>query len=334
MHEMWRRARDLGGREDLEWTFPVNGYRGYAVVDPVTNFFYEPLSSWDEAVLALRMDDLLRSEDASGRDTVGGITIGLGLEVYESFYKAPGGRVSVAASTERFHGRHWVRAVAEVDEDTIAFANSWGEKWGDHGRGYISRDFFEAHVDSVFAARVLFAGTSPAMDQRLRELHWTTGQPHGTDLRLWARAWPTPNPRRVWKLDVRGKTFDCWYRTVFSLKDNYPAVHVFELVDQNDLVGRSHVIHHPGSDLAVLEEIWVPPDRRRKGFGTAVAAEAERLARSRRSTRLEVPLFEADAKGDRRDGAAAFALSLGFTWTWKDSRRPNAVGVAGKDLLD
>lgn len=78
--ETWLQARELGGRPDLEWAFPVDVMRGLVRMNPVMSPFYEPLSSWEEVLRAAWHRQLLAEEGVAHPDN---IHVGLGLELFD-----------------------------------------------------------------------------------------------------------------------------------------------------------------------------------------------------------------------------------------------------------
>ena len=60
----------------------------------------------------------------------------IGVEVYESFFNAPGGNVPLPGPNEAIAGGHAICVVGFDDSTQLfTFANSWGEGWGDGGYG-------------------------------------------------------------------------------------------------------------------------------------------------------------------------------------------------------
>ncbi len=328
-HRLHEIALELGGRPGGEWTFPVFVFRGVAAEDPVLSFFYEPLRTWEETLFALRIRAALE-EDGVGEELP--LSVILGFEVFDSAFLALGGRLTLPGPDDPFRGRHSVAAERVVDAETVAFGNSWGGHWGDGGIGYMSREYFEAHVDSVFVTRPSYAGLSPAMDQDLYERAWRAGRPGRTAIEDWQEAWRSPNPRLTGSVDVRGRRHERWRRSVLSFTANTDTCEIYEILSEDQSVGRFHLRHSQNSQTAVLEELWVPPSVRGRGYGSVLEAEATSLARWMGLDEVSLPLFEADAYRPNRELASAFAESKGYEWAWQAHRRPNVIGVARKPL--
>lgn len=295
--------------------------RGNCVVDPVLSPYYEYVSSWEEVVGALRVAEMQREHDLPADI---GVHVGLGLEIYDNAFGAPHGVLRPPRAGERYRGRHWTWQVAEHDSDTLIFLNTWGRGWGAGGWGYIPRDFFEAHVDCAIVQRPVYTGSSPAMDQALYEALWRRGRPGGFDPAEWVKQWQVPNPSLVGELEINGALYERWRRVVFSFTDGWPAAHVYDVVDgQQQLIGRFHLIDSRTDEEAVLQELWVVPERRRQGFGSALLAEAGRLARDLKNDRLVVPVFEADGGEDGLARAREFLEACGYCFEEYQTRRPN-----------
>lgn len=124
------------------------------------NFTYESASTWDELVQVLTLKRW--AEEAGWAQLALGIQCTLGLETYDGVLRSATGRLRIPESWERFRGRHIVVPIGwEPTTNEVLFLNSWGRNWGDHGFGYVGREFFEAHVDSVNLTRPAWLGFSP-----------------------------------------------------------------------------------------------------------------------------------------------------------------------------
>jgi GNAT superfamily N-acetyltransferase len=174
-------------------------------------------------------------------------------------------------------------------------------------------DEYHAQVDSVYCARPAFAGLSRAMDERYRSLLCQSAQQGGVDYASLARAWHVPNPRLLGTMVLCGVRHERWRREVISLRLGSPVVDAIELVLEGELVGRVHLVRAGrDADTAVIEELWVAPGRRRRGYGTALERETAGLAAACGARRLRLPLFEADAgpTNQRRRHQLALAARL------------------------
>jgi GNAT superfamily N-acetyltransferase len=225
-----------------------------------------------------------------------------------------------------FRGRHSVRTVDHADPDEIKFANTWDPpRWGDAGYGYITRDYFERHVDSVWTRWSASGGPSIPF-RRCMERAEADGVPE--DETLW-RCWPTHNEfwTQMVGFDDHPLTMLNW--NVYSLEAR-ALVEVIEVRDENQILGRAHLLY--GEHAATLRELFVHPDRRREQVGRILEGTAARWARDKGAATLQIWLREADARQRLIDAPLGFASSLGYEWEDVEMRRPNIVKIARRNL--
>lgn len=76
------------------------------------------------------------------------------IAVNGSFFAAPGGKITVPPyGSDPIYGYHAVLATGYDDETgEIEFKNSWGDRWGDRGWGYLSYAYIERHASDITAA--------------------------------------------------------------------------------------------------------------------------------------------------------------------------------------
>lgn len=131
---IWMAARNVGDEPAQSWAFPRFADRVIAATPKGIDHAYEDLSSWDEVYAALFHGRVLAQRGFSGRL---GLTITLGMEVFDSALRSVTGRLSLPTADDHYRGRHVVAAVGfKHRPEEIVFVNSWGERWGDHGLGY------------------------------------------------------------------------------------------------------------------------------------------------------------------------------------------------------
>ncbi len=323
-HDLWLAARDLGDNPGGSWTYPLLAQRALACSPNGLCRSYEDVSSWDllEQILWL-------VADLDNRGVGDTYVFSLGIEMYDGSYYTRDGHLPLPKKKEPFRGRHSV-ALLGLQGDRLVFANSWGARWGDSGLGYISRDYFEAHVDSVMAMRSASIGPSGAMTSELHRRRWASGKlteaPSIEDL---AAAWRTPVPVTSWEAQSRDAIVRFSSRILTSIEQR--RMHVVEARLDGALVGRAHV-RHLSDGSAVADEFWIAPSFRRCGYGGLLLAEVESLARRDEVAALRLPLHEADAHVPLR--ARTFASRHGYVWSDETSRRPNTAGAATKTLKD
>ncbi len=315
-------ARALGDDPEQEWSFPLLADRLLALEESGLNFGYEPLSTWDETCAALQLKAAL---EQAGIGSPLGYSLTIGFGVYDSSLRSTTGLLRVPTPDEVFRGRHLV-ALLEYDEtrDLLVFANSWGERWGEGGIGYLTRDYYELYADDVTLRRSTWVGPSPAMDTALREAAWRQGTPGAYDARLWRRCWMAGNRPQAKVVLVGGRPHKV-VRRMLSTFAGLPF-DVVELREGDRLKGRLHLVHDRAQGVSTAWEFWVPKEVRRLGYGTALLTVARELAGFVRTNRIAIVLHEADATDLGRTRAKAFAASVGGRLTALDSRRPVVRG--------
>lgn len=328
----WLAARELGNEPELEWTFTVFLDRAIALEMfgeerlSGLDYLYEPLERWDEVIRTLRMTQWLLDGGVPPEMTFG---LTAGLTLYESAFYTVDGRLPIPSPGERHKGRHSVAVVGTTEHDELVFPNSWGREWGDDGFGYISRAYFEQYVDFVRASRPTWAGLSPAHGQKMHQLAFQGGrsQPERQDF---VEAWgTTPNRIRAKTLHIAGLPHELRMRETVSARDGHPELEIVELrrtLGTPTVIGRMHVLHSRVGPMSAVEELFVRPQERRKGYGSVLEGAAHGLAARRGKSRLKLTLHESDALDAQASASRAFAASRGYRWHDRRSRRPNVVG--------
>lgn len=322
--ELWMQARALGGNPGGDWTFPLFFWRARASRPDGLDVCYEDLTTWEQLSALV---DLNQALSELGHVASNGYSIGLGLNVFDEAYYALEGRLSLPAPDEPFRGRHVVRLIGMEDESTLVFVNSWGgTRWGRNGLGYITRAYFENHVDSVVACRSAKFGPSLAMDRELKRRSWVQGRPGIVLMDDVGAAWLTPNRTFGKSVLLRGEMHDLTGRKLFSADDQ--PFEIVELRLGNHLVGRVHIRH--SSRESVVTEFWVPREARRKGYGSQLLRVIEEFAARHRDTRIQILLHEADETG--LDASYSFAQNRGYLISVNESKRPNLSAIATRAL--
>lgn len=328
-HDLWRAGRALSGEPDLEWSFRLFVCRALALSDAVgpedprgDDLSYEPLSRWGEVVAALRLNQLLYAAGVAPGD---GYVLTAGMEFFDSGYRVRDGHLPLPTQGDAFRGRHSVALVDVTPSDELLFPNSWGQRWGDDGFGTISRAYFENHVDAVWAERKAWLGPSPAARDCLRPRgRWLKEAAPGTPEAV-AREWLTGNRRKAKQITIAGHPFEVTMRETSSAREGAPQLDIVSLRRGGGrIVGRAHVLHRRDVPLSVLEELFVHPEERRRGYGAGLDELAADIARRRGQRPLKTLLHEADATAAGH--AIAFAEARGYRWVDRTSRRPNVSG--------
>jgi GNAT superfamily N-acetyltransferase len=329
--DIWARAKEIDGFPQLEWSYVIFTNRVVALSPLVRLLFYQPLGTYER----VRDIVLLRS-----RLQRGGVSsellpiVTVGFEFFASGFYAIGGRLEVAQSNDRSHGRHSVEITQVIEGGTtLVFPNSWGEAWGDHGFGYMSRGYFEAHAEDAWVGWSSLRGPSPRM---LRELGGiAAGDPRSVSDDQLAAAWSVRNEIGYRTVRVRGSRCKLVNWRVASLNCPSPRfVNVAEVQTLRRVIGRVHVEHvaDERGKYATVLELFVKPEFRRQGYGSFLEEEAVSLVRSAGGERICIPLLEGDAVGANRAQALAFIGSHGYVFKEGGGRLPRTAGVAVKEL--
>ena len=73
-----------------------------------------------------------------------GTPVVLGIRITHGFHQSQDGRIPMPASVRGLAGLHAILAVGFVGDDVI-FRNSWGERWGDQGYGYLPLGYLDQY---------------------------------------------------------------------------------------------------------------------------------------------------------------------------------------------
>lgn len=298
--------------------------RVFALTGEIPQLFYEYVSSHETVLMLVQRLFALNDAGVASSDLE---TITVGVEWFESGFRVPDGRLPLPTEGEPFRGRHSVAVTGIADDGALVFQNSWGRSWGDDGIGYISREYFEAHVDEVFVQRSCRCGPSPRMIRRLRELEGRRD--------ALAQAWRTPNPDHTEPVLYRDQRHALVSFRTYSVETEGP-VEVLEVRNGYRAIGRCHLFHVYSGDQPIsrIDELFVLPAFRRRGYGALLEHLATERARELGSPHVAGRLYEADAVPAARATAEAFAERTGYEWDWTAmARRPNIVGVATKELV-
>ena len=153
---LWRLGREWSGYPELEWTFALFPDRVTAFSGRGGAFFYEPLTDFSTTHLitglnAILLDRRVRSFPSAT----------IGFQYFDSAYRTGDGRLPLPAEGDPFRGRHYAMTTAAEGDNELAFWG-WNRDWGEHGRGYITRAYFDRYVDNVMVRWYAEGGPSRA----------------------------------------------------------------------------------------------------------------------------------------------------------------------------
>jgi GNAT superfamily N-acetyltransferase len=312
--ERWRLSREWAGTPELEWAYPIYAERITALSGEIAAYFYEPLGSFEKARAAVHLNSMLLPRRKPSTPNVS-----MGFEYFDSAYYAVDGRLPMPTSSDPYRGRHSVQTTDDGNVDELAFWG-WSREWGDSGVGRVTREYFDAHVDSVMVHWSAVGGPSRAWLKCVSSSRNRDRPPADR----WVQCWPVNNDFQQIPIDVDGRPHQVNRWEVISLETSR-YVDVFEVRDDTHIVGRAHLYHDEGKSS--LRELFVHPDRRRQGYGTLLDELALNRARDCGVDILELWLHEADSFSD---GSTAFGTSRGYTWSGDTLRRPNIANIGRK----
>ncbi|MGV9700812.1 GNAT family N-acetyltransferase [Streptomyces sp. NPDC003483] len=319
----WISARILAGEPHQKWTFTRFLHRSMVSAEPGLSWIYEELSTWGKVKRALLIGAALQKE-ASAFPQMG---MTFGLWVFDSTLRSRTGRLHIPGSDEKFRGRHSV-AVSHWRQDTdeIVFMNDWGKRWGDGGRGYIGRQYFEAYVDSVTLLRPSWFGPAPEMT--IQERRPSTD----SSMSGYIKRWLTPNKLHGLPPEYAHGHTNSAYRIIETFAERKLLTIAEIRGKDNEFYGRLHVDHDKRTGTCTIQELWVPPQHRRRGIATRLERFASAVAIEASARKLEIPINEADSTPEALTRAEYFTSTAGYSWEVYESYRPNVTARAIKHL--
>jgi GNAT superfamily N-acetyltransferase len=329
-NELWIRAKTIDGYPENEWTFTVFVKRVQTLAGFHPFLFYEDARSWEETLEVVRYMHILKAGGVKDGLCPG---ISLGMRFYDSGFAAVEGRLPSPTPSDPLRGRHNVMVTGalmkpggdEVDDTLLIFRNSWGPDWGDRGYGYISREFFEKAVESVVVAWPGELGFSPTNHDALEALN--SSRPGYAD--AIAKVWLMPSKPTLEIRAFLDRPHELWHWRLYSLTSTRSVV-VIQIHNGVRGVGRVHVF--VDQQKACIEELFVWPSLRRRGYGRILESLAGSVAAEAGCQMMIGLLREADAQPRQRAITEAFGSALGYAWTDAPSTRPNIVAVASHGL--
>jgi GNAT superfamily N-acetyltransferase len=285
-------------------------------------FFYEPLSTYDQLLDAVRMNG--RLHDAFVPKWMWYFPV-VSFEIFETSKDAERGRLPLPRPGERRRGTHSVPIDGGWDDDgeSVRFLNSWGAAWGDRGTGWLTREYADNFMVDAWVARDARFGPSAFTYDRIVS---------AADDQQFYRAWMQESPR--WRIRARhnGRPHRLVvYETVSLLGE---LVEVLQIWSANGArLAWAHLHHVAGEPrTSVLKEFYVWPAVRRRGYGTLLDDLATRRARAWRSTALRVFWHEPDAQPVFRTGTLLFGERRGYRWSWGLRLRPPLHAIGEKHI--
>lgn len=246
------------------------------------------------------------------------------VEAFESWYKAPKGRIPMPPAGDRSIGLHALLLTGYTDSGAnISFINSWGPGWGDRGYGtmpfeYLQRYFHDAAVThraqwGLTTWKLAHAGELSKRDLRQRFL--------------------LDNPRYRGRVRISGG--DNWQTCAYHLHSPWTGqlVGCVEIANGFGLkMGWAFFRYHP-PNVIEIPELFVWPTFRRMGVGRILEDLATVYARLWDCSEIRLMMNEADAvTGPPRAAARLFAQAHGYQWKWRQDVAPRRPATASKQI--
>ena len=329
--ELWIRAKTIDGYPENEWTFTVFVKRVQTLAGFHPFLFYEDARSWEDTLEVVRYMHILNAGGVKDGLCPG---VSLGMRFYDSGFAAVEGRLPSPTPSDPFRGCHSVMVTgalmkpgsSDMDDALLIFRNSWGPGWGDRGYGYISREYFEEAVESVIIAWPGELGFSPANCEALEALNNSFRPGYAEAL---AKVWLMSSRPTLEIRAFLDRPHELWHWRLYSLTSNR-SVTVIQIHNGLRGIGRVHVF--VDQQKACIEELFVWPSLRRRGYGRILESLASSVAAEAGCQLLTGLLREADAQPRQRAISESFGSALGYTWTDAPSTRPNVVAAASQEL--
>lgn len=248
------------------------------------------------------------------------------FETFGSIHTASGGLVQPPAANERKLGGHAVVLTGGWRESGkwLEVMNWWGAGWGNKGLGYVSLDYLYQYLIDAWLTRDASVGPSLFTYHRILQER---------DDRERVKAWLLPNPR--WQDRRRHSGFGhqlAVYETL-SVVDECPVQVIEVRTGFGIRIAWAHLLHlGGGTRTCALEELFVWPPYRRRGYGTMLELIATENARRWGAERLQILFHEMDAHISVRAAGRLFGEQRGYRWLWRKGVRPR-VEATGEKIL-
>jgi GNAT superfamily N-acetyltransferase len=201
------------------------------------------------------------------------------LKLFEGWANPPGGVIPMPAQGQQpLTDTHLVALDSYLPQDRLfRFHNTWGESWGDRGVGYLPAEYLDKYGFEC----------------------WVTYWP---EKRIESRRTKAVGDRTENRWIVR----DEWERQIYG----------FEVWDSASVDRRAWAFIIETDDALEIEDLYVRPEFRRKGYGRLLVAKVVELARAKgRPLRMWVPF--ADCRQENPSNYQALLsithlLGLGF----------------------
>lgn len=323
--EIFALSKQIDGAPKAYGTFPLAGARAACFLNQRQRQpFYEPLSN-SKQILEVLVSNYLLMEGHVPEWSLPHISVA--IEVFDSIFTAPRGRVPLPEAGEARRGEHQVSLTGHWENggEWLQFQNWWGPDWGDQGLGYLSHDYLNRHMVEAWLVRDASVGPSPMIYQRLVNARSETER---------SMIWLLPNRRWRRRGHRAGYGYELVVYETLSVAEECRVQVIQVRTGYGIRVGWAHLFYLGGDPrTCLLKELFIWPPFRRQGYGTILESVATENARAWGARRLQVLLHEMDAQPSMSAAAESFAEQLSFRWHWDKSTQPPRVEAIGEKML-
>ena len=234
------------------------------------------------------------------------------FDIFGSIKTTPDGYVELPKIGEKHLGSHSVmlsgygtKKIRGQNRKILQFINSWGNKWGDEGRGYLPIEYFEHGL--VNAA---WSQTTSLIDEL------TNKSEKVTETKL--------------KNGIKYTIRQNWYPPLRLSKYNVAVFDIY-LGDSNLIIGNIHTSPVENNGIEI-EEIFILPQYQNHGLGTSTLKIVEKMARSYGFSHIFGWIGAQDLVEDREPKIVSFFKKNGYTLQENGERFKDAAYKFEKDL--
>lgn len=289
-------------------------------------FYYTQLKSIEELGYATTLNSCLEYEKVDQGYSLG---LQLDFECFQSIYDTPGdGIVPIPtfARTDRSLGRHAVEIIG-FDESVglIEFRNSWGTTWGNNGFGFLPIKYLKLYGKEMLLSTNARYGLTADKFEKHPEIQ--------SSITSMAKVWLQENRRDQESILWNGKRLNIVWYSILNMSGQ--IVEIFDLRNhEGKRLGWTHLKHVPelisSVKISVIEELFIWPVYRKKGYGTLLEQYCYDSALRYGSKKIKIPFTEMDdLKGDRSP-VRIFTAKLGYNHSFNLSVLPCTTGFAEK----